>query len=206
MSDFRIRHCTRCVSDYQQEVIYCVDCGAELVDRYEETDPQRRRMPGGSVSETPPVGARREDPLVEAVPPGWSPIYFASTASDLGPLADRLASRGIELRILSRSGERGADPPRLRFELWVEDASLAAALEDIRDLAGPGATTCGPSVCGVPECATPVAAADFDPRTGYRQCPACGVRLHPPVAECPDCGLALDGEPEDAPGPAIEPT
>jgi hypothetical protein len=206
MPDVHVRHCLRCVTDFRPDVVYCVDCGAELVDRFEETDPERRRMPDDARPDA------HEGPLAGEMPPGWSAVYFASTATELGPLADRLAARGIALRILGRPDEPATEPPREHFELWVADVDRATVLEDIRDLAGPATASCDTpgcpgSDCGAPDEVVPVPDADFDPRTGYRQCPACGARLNPRAPECPDCGLALGGgEAGDAPGPPVEPT
>ena len=155
-----VRHCPSCRTDYRPEIDVCYDCGEPLVDRDdEEPEPQTEHDKADEG---------------DVIPEGFVPVFGASLARDLTPLADALIAAGIDCRI--RDVRHGSHVTGYR--ILVHEDQRGTATEIIQQEAAPeeGAQDLG---------------AGFEPGRGYLRCPACQTELPNGAPECPECGLPL---------------
>ena len=166
-----VRHCPRCVSNYQPHLGECAECGGPLEDRLEGS--------GWAAEEALPAGP---PPAPGDLPPGnYETLYFSYAVEDLQPVAQRLSRRGIPFRIDTLDEDRPRSPSR--YELQVRDQERETAREELLHLLGGDVS---------PESARSLD-QDFDPESGYRRCPACSTELNQGQGSCHECGLMLGG-------------
>jgi Double zinc ribbon len=161
-----VRHCPRCHVDYRPEIERCADCGGELEIRNEETDPDEEPAP-----------------LPEPPPGEYRSLYYSSDLDEMEPLTDALANAGIPFRLDTTKRDDMTLVPHARFDLKVRDEERERARQILSAL--PEAAEIG--------LVDDAAEVGFDPKTGYRNCPACSASLPSGVLTCPECGLALEG-------------
>jgi len=170
-----VRHCTRCVTDYQPHLGECAECGGPLEDRLEDPD-------WGAERKAAPV----TPPAPSDLPPGnYETLYFSYAAEDLAPVAQRLGQRGIPFRVDTL--DEGRPGSRSRYELKVRDQERQTAREELLHLLGGDSSA---------EQARSLD-QDFDPENGYSRCPACSAGLDQGRSSCPECGLMLGGMGDD---------
>ncbi len=166
-----VRHCPRCVSNYQPHLGECAECGGPLEDRLE-----------GSTWAAEEAAPTTLPPAPSDLPPGnYETLYFSYTVEDLQPVAQRLNRRGIPFRIDTL--DQGGPMSRSRYELQVRDQERQTAREELLQVLGGDISL---------EKARSLD-QDFDPETGYRRCPACSTQLNQGQGSCHDCGLMLGG-------------
>jgi len=161
-----IRHCPSCNIDYRPEIQRCAECGGELEVRNEESD-----------SEQEPA------PLPEPPPGEYRSLYYSADLDEMGPLADALARAGIPFRIDTTKQGDVTLVPHARYDLKVRDEEREKARQLLEALPEAGEI-------GLVDDA---AEKGYDPKTGYRNCPACSAALPSGALKCPECGLALEG-------------
>lgn len=161
-----IRYCPRCRSEFQMQVLECLDCGGptdvrddEIAFEYPEVD-----LPPEQEDEDDDEGARPErEPAIprdaEVVP-----VRVAAYGWILD-LADALKARDIPFVIAEQ-------PKNQQFGLFVrvEDGETAAAIDREVFLSG---------------------LAEEIPEMREGACPACDTDIPSGAVECPECGLIL---------------
>jgi len=166
-----VRHCPRCVSNYQPHLGECAECGGPLEDRLEGS--------GWAAEEAAPAPP---PPAPSDLPPGdYETLYFSYAVEDLQPVAQRLSRRGIPFRIDTL--DEGRPTSHSRYELRVRDQERDTAREELLHLLGGDVSS---------EEARSLD-QDFDPESGYRRCPACSTALNQGQGSCHECGLMLGG-------------
>jgi hypothetical protein len=167
-----VRHCPRCLSDYQPHMAQCGECGGPLEDRLEGAEP--RWEPPAQQMPTAPA----------TLPPGeYHTLYFGYSPNQLAPLAERLTRRGIPFRIETIDRSDGRRLAHSRYELAVREQERETAREELLYLLGA-------------EFSPDEARAldhEFDPEGGYRRCPGCSTDLNRGQSSCHECGLMLGG-------------
>lgn len=160
-----VRVCPECGEEYRPDIAVCADCGAELVDHYEDERGQVIGADGVPVSNAV---------VAEEQPIELSPL-FSGAPSDLKPLAETLASAGIPMRLAPTEGRPG-------LLLCVTAADAVRALEVLAPFEA-RASELGLTAYAVRDAPLPEA--------GYPTCPACQAALEPGIPSCPECGLEL---------------
>jgi predicted amidophosphoribosyltransferase len=161
-----VRHCSSCDADFRPEIERCPECGGELETRDEEAGQ-----------------ADDPAPLPEPPPGDYRSLYYSTDVKELEPLTDALAAAGVPFQIETNKRDDVTLVPHARFDLKVRDEEREKARQVLSAL--PGAAEIG--------LVDDAAEAGFDPKSGYRNCPACSASLPPHALTCPDCGLALEG-------------
>jgi hypothetical protein len=170
------RTCPDCGEEFRPEIVRCSDCGAELVDRYDD-------------------GAQTPDAAEAAGPEKhdvYSPIFNAIESEAMREAAAALAAGGIGFKatgnslgfqLLVRSEDRaqaiaalGGREGAIRFE---PDSSLSPGQDGGPCPACGGAVAAGALEC--PECQLVVGGAG-------ETCASCGAALTPGEALCQGCG------------------
>jgi hypothetical protein len=168
-----VRICRGCGEEYRPEIVSCADCGGELEDRWEAEEGEE------TTDVAPPPAATFPDADPEAELVGYLPVFAASQAPSLVPLAERLKEGGFTFRLRHHPLEPGGSP---RYLLLVPEADAERALQHLAPLVDGG---------------------DEDPdrqgaakpgEGGPERCPACQASLPAGAAECPECGLGLGDE------------
>ena len=160
-----VRRCPKCDEEYRPEITTCADCGATLVDRYEDDDPGAGQNREGRIA----LSAKTADLLA------GDPVLLLARegAREIEPFAERLGQAGIPFRVTVDSTRYN------RFELRVGSQQVEEAVRQLGDLL--------PAEDGP----TPDTGEDPGLATSPSPCPACGTELAPGALECPDCGLAF---------------
>jgi hypothetical protein len=170
-----IRYCPRCRSEFQMQVMECLDCGGPLDVRddevpfeYPEADLLPRRPAPDSDEDEDEEDDEEEPKEPEPAIPRDAEVVMVRAASYdwILDLADALAPREIPVRI-----QKSAAGETYGLFVRVEDAQAAAAVDREVYLAG-----LGEDLPALPE-----------ERLGA--CPACGTDVPPGQEECPECGL-----------------
>jgi hypothetical protein len=171
-----VRVCPECEEEYRPEIAACADCGADLVDRWEDEHGRVVNVDGTLAADS------SVEPLEPGVP---ARALFTGPPAPLRILADALVAAGVPFqlvpdeRLLQRS--EGA---RLILVTPETDAERAlAALEEFR---GRG------TEMGFTEMVQTWVHADGE----APPCPACGAPVPADAPSCPDCGLELGGSEE----------
>ncbi|MEP7008799.1 MAG: zinc ribbon domain-containing protein [Acidobacteriota bacterium] len=177
-----IRYCARCRSEFQMQVLECLDCGGptdvrddEVPFEYPEADLAPRRQ--APTAEEDREEDRDEDDDEEeydegpkepepAIPPDAEVVIVRAAAYDwILDLAEALEQREIPVRI-----QKSATGEQYGLFVRVEDAEAAVAVDREVYLSG---------------------LREEIPEMREGACPACGTNLPPGAAECPECGLIL---------------
>jgi hypothetical protein len=122
-------------------------------------------------------------PLPEPPPGDYRSLYYSTDVSELEPLTDALAGAGIPFRIDTTRRDDVTLVPHPRFDLKVRDEERERAREILSNL--PEAAEIG--------LVDDAAEKGYDPKSGYRNCPACSASLSAGALTCPECGLMLEG-------------
>jgi hypothetical protein len=160
-----VRVCPECDEEYRPDIAVCADCGAELLDHFE--DEQGRVVTAAGEVLDPATAAEGE--RVELRP------IFSGPPAGLKPLADALVAAEIPMRLVP-------DPNPARGLV------LAVALADVARAKAAVASLVRDSELDVVDLSPPDA---VEGEAGYSACPACGAALTPGAPFCPDCGLEL---------------
>jgi len=169
-----IRYCPRCRSEFQMQVLECLDCGGptdvrddELPFEYPEADlPPRRPAPEADEDDDEDDEDDDEEGPTEpepAIPADAEVVMVRAASYDwILDLADALAPREIPVRIQK-------SPVNERYGLFVrlEDAEAAAAID------------------------REVYLREEIPEMREGACPACGTNVPAGDLECSECGLIL---------------
>ena len=142
-----VRVCPDCGEEFRPEIVRCSDCGATLVDRWEEE--------GSEEAERAEVGRAPEILPNLRVPADYEPVASAPTAAEIEPLAHRLGEEGIAFAVTGSVH---------LFTLLVPKAELERALKRLG----------GGEVAPEPAAACPACGADS---RGAAECPECGLAL-----------------------------
>jgi hypothetical protein len=158
-----VRTCPDCGEEFRPEIVRCSDCGAELVDHYED---------GGPRAETPAeMGPDVAGPAsVEA----WASVFTSTSSEALREAAASLAAAAVRFRA-------SATGVYLQLLVPADDytrAAQALAGHDGAVVVTEAAVPEGHEAAACPACATPVPA-------GALECPECqlvvGGSEAPPV-------------------------
>ena len=169
-----VRVCPECGEEYRPDIVVCADCGAELIDRWEDD--------GGRVVNAD--GTLAADAPAEAGEPASSGIaLFSGTPSALRPLADTLVVRGVPFQLVPEHRVEYRRTEGALLHLVVPEAEAARALDALADYRGRG-TELG---------LTEMVKIWQGPDDGDVPCPACNAHVPPDADSCPDCGLELGG-------------
>ncbi|HXU29528.1 MAG TPA: hypothetical protein VN851_03035 [Thermoanaerobaculia bacterium] len=171
-----IRYCPHCRSEFQMQVLECLDCGGptdvrddEVPFEYPEADLQPRRPAPEADDDEDDDGEDDEEGAKEpepAIPPDAEVVIVRAAAYDwILDLADALGEREIPVRI-----KKSATSEQYGLFVRVEDAEAASAIDREVYLAG---------------------LREEIPEMREGACPACGTDLAPGAVECPECGLIL---------------
>jgi len=145
-----VRKCPECGEEFRPEIVRCSDCGATLVDHWDEEGGEGRGSDAGREAEIPP-----NVPL----PGDHRPVASAPTAAEIEPMARRLGEAGIPFAVTGSMQ---------LFMLLVPEADVARAMEL---LAGPEEP---PESSAEPSANCPACGADA---RGAEECPDCGLTL-----------------------------
>ncbi|HEV7671066.1 MAG TPA: zinc ribbon domain-containing protein [Thermoanaerobaculia bacterium] len=178
-----IRYCARCRSEFQMQVLECLDCGGptdirddEVPFEYPEADLlPRRQAPEDDEDEDEEDDEDGPQEPEPAIPLDAEVVMVRAASYDwILDLADALAPREIPVRI-----QKSAAGETYGLFVRVEDAEAAAAIDREVYLAS---------------------LREEIPELREGACPACGTDLPPGAAECPECGLilAFPDEPEES--------
>lgn len=159
------RTCPDCGEEFRPEIVRCSDCGAELVDRYDDE------------AQTPDAA--------EAAEPGthdvYSPIFTAIESEAMREAAAALAAGGIGFKATGNS---------LGFQLLVRSEDRTQAIEALGGRQGAVVfepeSSLSPGQDGgpCPACGAAVAA-------GALECSECQLVLGEVAGSCSSCGAAL---------------
>lgn len=144
-----VRVCPDCGEEFRPEIVTCSDCGATLVDRWEDEGA------GAPEAEVPEGGGAAEILPNVRVPADYEPVASATTASEIEPLAHRLGQEGIAFAVTGSVH---------LFTLLVPKADLERAVSLL------GQAELEPE----PGNACPACGADA---RGAAECPECGLAL-----------------------------
>ncbi len=172
-----IRYCARCRSEFQMQVMECLDCGGptdvrddEVPFEYPEAALAPRRSPESDEDEDDEDEPSEPEP---AIPPDAEVVMVRATAyAWILDLADALEQREIPVRITKSLANDSYG-----LFVRVEDAEAAALVDREIYLAG---------------------LREELPEMREGACPACGTNLSVGDLECLECGLilAFPDEPE----------
>lgn len=160
-----IRTCPDCGEEFRPEIVRCSDCGAELVDRYDD-EAQTLDGPEPAEPETHDV---------------YSAIFTAIESEAMREAASALAAEGIGFRATGNS---------LGFQLLVRSEDRTRAVEALGGREGAvvfepeSSLSAGQDGGPCPACGAAVAA-------GARECPECQLVLGEAGGTCPSCGAAV---------------
>ena len=144
-----VRKCPDCGEEFRPEIVRCSDCGATLVDHWEEE---------GGVGEPQEPGREAEIPPNLPVPTDHRPIASAPSAAEIEPMARRLGEAGIPFAVTGSVH---------MFLLLVPEVDVERAM----------ALLAGPAEPEEPVEASPMCpACGADPR-GASECAECGLAL-----------------------------
>src|SRR5262245_18264083 len=166
-----VRVCPECEEEYRPDIAVCADCGATLVDRWEDDGGRVVNADGTLATDTEAV------PVEPGVP---ARALFTGPPAPLRVLADALLAAGVpfqlvpEERVFQRS--EGA-----RLILVVPETEAERALTALEEYRGRG------TEMGFTEMVRTWAPADGE----APPCPACGAHVPADAPSCPDCGLEL---------------
>jgi tRNA(Ile2) C34 agmatinyltransferase TiaS len=138
-----IRKCPDCGEEFRPEIVRCSDCGATLVDHWEEE---------GGAEEQPGPGLEAEVPPNLPVPSDHRPVASAPSAPEIEPMARRLGEAGIPFAVSGSIHQ---------FMLLVPEADVERAMAL---LAGPEAPAESSPVC--PACGADARGASECPECG----------------------------------------
>jgi hypothetical protein len=167
-----VRVCRECDEEYRPDISVCADCGAELVDHYED---ERGQVIGADGLPVPEPAVAGEHVTVELQP------LFSGLPNDIKPLADALVAAGIPMRLVPAQYGAGLVLAVASADAERAGEALASFAERASDL---GLTRIAPSD------------ATAEDAAGYAACPACQGALPPRAVSCPECGLELGGSEE----------
>lgn len=176
-----IRYCPRCRSEFQMQVLECLDCGGPTEVRDDEVPfeyPEVGLLPRQASPTDDPDDEDEEDDEdapkepEPAIPADAEVVMVRAAAYDwILDLADELGRREIPVRI-----KKSASSEQYGLFVRVEDGEAAAAVDREVYLAG---------------------LREEIPEMREGACPACGTDLPAGAVECPECGLIL-AIPDDA--------
>jgi RNA polymerase subunit RPABC4/transcription elongation factor Spt4 len=168
-----VRVCPECGEEYRPDIAVCADCGAELIDRWEDD--------GGRVvnADGTPAADKAEAPDEPGVP---MRALFAGPPAALRPLADTLVDGGLPFELIPEDRVEYRRTEGARLFLAVPATDAERALDLLADYRGRG------TELGLTELAQTWGGHDDDP-----PCPACNAQVPPDADTCPECGLELGG-------------
>src|SRR5262245_57378519 len=143
-----VRVCPDCGEEFRPEIVRCSDCGAMLIDRWEEED--------GAAGEGEPERRAPEILPNVRIPADYAPVATAPSAAEIEPLAHRLGAAGIAFAVNGSVQQ---------FTLLVPEQELERALSVL------GAGDAPAEEAGAP---CPACGADVG---GASECPECGLAL-----------------------------
>lgn len=147
-----VRKCPDCGEEFRPEIVRCSDCGATLVDHWEEE---------GGGGERPEPGHEAEIPPNMLMPTEHRPIASAPSAAEIEPMARRLGEAGIPFAVTGSVH---------MFLLLVPEVDVERAMALL-------AGTAGPAEPEEPVEASPVCPACGADARGASECPECGLAL-----------------------------
>jgi hypothetical protein len=172
-----VRVCPDCDEEYRPDIAACADCGAELVDRWED---EQGRVVNAD-------GTLAADASQEPETPGVAGrALFAGPPGALRILADALVPRGIPFQFVPEDRVEFRRSEGARLYLVVPEADAERALEALAEYRGRG------TELGFSDLAHTWVHEDGE----APPCPACGAHVPADAASCPDCGLELGGHEE----------
>ncbi len=142
-----VRVCPDCGEEFRPEIVRCSDCGATLVDHWQDE--------GGRGGERTEPGLEAEIPPSVQVPADFRPVASAPSAAEIEPMARRLGEAGIAFAVTGSVH---------LFLLLVPEADVDRAL----------ALLAGPEQPAEPSTACPACGADA---RSAAECPECGLAL-----------------------------
>lgn len=160
-----VRYCPDCGEEFRPEIVRCSDCGAGLVDRYDDE------------AQTPDA-AEPAEPETHDV---YSPIFTAIESEAMREAAAALAAGGIGFKATGNS---------LGFQLLVRSEERAQAIAALGGREGAVVfepeSSLSPGQDGgpCPACGAAVAA-------GARECPECQLVMGEAGGTCLACGAAV---------------
>jgi hypothetical protein len=155
ISPVHVRVCPECDEEFRPEIVRCSDCGATLVDRWDEE--------GASSNPAPPSTA---EPRAEEAPGTYVAIYVSERAADLEPFAERLGKAGLAFQVKAAPGSfalLAREEDRERLAAALGDLLADATLPSAQDEPFAGHARC-------PAC-------DHELAAGTTECPECGLAL-----------------------------
>jgi len=156
ISPVHVRVCPECGEEFRPEIVLCSDCGATLVDRWDEDE-------GASSSAAPPPTA---EPHREEAPGTYVAIYVSERAADLEPFAERLGMTGLPFQVKAAPGSfalLAREEDRERLAAALGDLLANATLPSAKDEPFAGYARC-------PAC-------DHELAAGATECPECGLAV-----------------------------
>ena len=169
-----VRVCRECGEEYRPDIAVCADCGAELVDRWEDERGRAVNVDGTFAPDAP------HEPQEPGIP---ARALYSGSAAALRLLADTLVGNGIPFQLVPE--DRGAFRRNegARLILVVPETEAERAMEALAGYRGRG------TELGFSEHVTAWGGDhDTDP-----PCPACDAHVPPDATACPECGLELGG-------------
>jgi hypothetical protein len=169
-----VRVCPECDEEYRPDIAVCADCGADLVDRWEDERGRVVNADGALASGAP------EEPEPPGVP---GRALFSGPPAPLRLLADTLVAAGVPFQLVPEDRDAFRRSEGARLILVVPETEAMRALATLAEYRGRGAEL------GFNEHMTTWGGYDdADP-----PCPACDAHVPPDADACPECGLELGG-------------
>jgi RNA polymerase subunit RPABC4/transcription elongation factor Spt4 len=177
-----VRVCPECDEEYRPDIAVCADCGAELVDRWEDEG-------GRLVQADPTLASDAAEPEPAEPEPLGIPAkaLYSGSAAALRLLADRLVASDVPFQLVPQDLGAFRRNEGARLILVVPETEAARALEALAEYRGRGVEL------GFNE---HVVAWGDDPESDPA-CPACGAHVPADAVSCPDCGLELGDTEEE---------
>lgn len=172
-----VRVCPDCKEEYRPDIAACADCGAVLVDRWED---EQGRVVNADGTLAADRAERPEEPGVPAR------ALFAGPPGALRVLADALVPKDIPFQFVPEDRVESRRTEGARLFLVVPEPDVERALEALADYRG-RSTELG---------FTDMAQTWVHEEGDTLPCPACGAHMPADAATCPDCGLELGGPEE----------
>jgi ribosomal protein L32 len=162
-----VRVCPECGEEFRPEIARCSDCGAALVDRWEDENEE-------------PLASREAAPAPPAETEGtYVPVHSSERAADLEPLAKRLGSAGLPFRV------KAAVRSFVLLAREEDHDRVAALLADLVGASPPSTDDYDPT-SGYRRCP----ACGHELGAGATECPDCGLGIggEGQSATCSECG------------------